>query len=550
MIELRPYQREALNRLYQWYTANKGYPCIEAATGAGKTVLIAQFCKENLETHPKMKILVITHVKELIEQDYNKLLEIWPDAPCGIYSASVRRRDTDKSITFCGVQSIRNKTSLFGKVDVIIVDEAHLIGHSETGSYRHIISELSNVNPKLTVVGLTATPFRLGHGMITDKPAIFSPPLIKTISIEDLQKGGFLAYLRSKMTSTAIDVSDVSIDPKKHDYVEKDLQAKIDTPMMNEQVVAETLRIAKDRKHIIFFCCGVDHARHIAEEIRKHGESADYLVGNDDKKARENKVLKFKSGEIRCLTNVNVLSTGFDYPDIDCLVMMRPTMSPGLYIQQAGRGLRPKSNGGDCLVLDFAGNVSLHGPITCVRPPKPKGKNAGKGVPMSKVCPKCDEIVAVQARVCPSCGYEWPRESMPKTFVLHDDDIQGNTNLKFFVCDQWQWMRSKSRNGNDMIVVNFYGPKIQDGYLTDYFLIWKDGPLGNRARTKLISIMRRYGITDMPKNDKETERLLLILTNICAPPKMVEWDWEDSKAGRKYKKVKNYIWREEAHAVV
>lgn len=547
MITLRPYQRDALNNLYQWYATHTGCPCIVAPTGAGKTILIAQFCKENLETHPNMKILVITHVKELIEQDFNKLLEIWPDAPCGIYSASIRRRDTDKPITFCGVQSIRNHTSEFGKIDVIIVDEAHLINHSETGSYRHIIAELTQVNPKLTVIGLTATPYRLGHGMITEKPALFSEPLINTIGIEDLQKEGHLAYLRSKMTRTEFDVSDVGIDPKKKDYIEKDLQAKIDTPMLNAQAVEEMIRLTKDRKHIIIFCTGVDHARHVAEELRNHGETADFLVGSDEKKAREDKIARFKNGEIRFLTNVNVLSTGFDFTDIDGLVMMRPTMSPGLYIQQAGRGLRPKSFGGDCLVLDFAGNVQMHGPITCVNPPRPKGKREGKGVPPSKICPKCDEIVAIQAKVCPCCGYEWPKDTIPKRFVLHDDDIQGTTNKKFFVCDQWQWLRSKSRNGNDMIVVNFYGKKIQDGCMSDYFLIWKDGWVGNQARTKLLSIIRRYGLTETPDTDKGIQHLLLVLTTLCAPPYMVEWDWDTDK---KHKRIKNYIWKEDARAAI
>ena len=546
MIQLRPYQREALNQLYQWYTQHTGYPCIVAPTGAGKTVLIAQFCKENLETHPNLKILVITHVKELIEQDYNKLLEIWPEASCGIYSATIKRRETDKPITFCAVQSIVKHISEFGKVNIIIVDEAHLISHKETGSYRTIISELQNTNPKLTVVGLTATPYRLGHGLITEGSAIFSPPLIETVGIEDLQRMGHLAYLRSKMTQTAMDISGVKIDDKTNDFVEKDLQAKIDTPLANSQVVEEMIRLTADRRHILVFCCGIDHARHISDEIRKQGETADYLIGNDNKKIREERIRQFKNGEIRFLTNVNVLSTGFDFPDIDGLVMLRPTMSPGLYIQQAGRGLRPKSFGGNCLVLDFAGNVQRHGPITHVTPPSPKGKNVGKGVAASKVCPSCDEIVAIQARVCSYCGYEWPKESIPKTFILHDDDIQGNLTGKYFRCTQWQWLRSKSKKGNDMVVVNFYGKRIRDGYLSEFFMLWRTDRLGGQARTKFTSIMKKFGLTEMPKTDQELTRILEILSTLCTPPFMVEWDWDEKK---EHKRVKNYIWKGDENAV-
>ena len=545
-MELRPYQRQALDTLYQWYFQHQGNPCIEAPTGAGKTILIAQFCKENLERFPSLKILVVTHVKELIEQDFNKLLEVWPDAPCGIYSASINRRETDKSITFCGVQSIRNRTSEFGKVDVLLVDEAHLINHTDTGSYRKIIKELSAVNPKLSVIGLTATPFRLGHGMITDgADAIFSQPLIQTISIEDLQREGYLAYLRSKVTRTKMDVEDVGYDPKKHDYIEKELQAKIDTPLLNSQVIDETLRLAEGRKHILFFCCGVDHARHVAEAIREKGETADYLVGSDDKAVREEKLRKFKLGEIRCMTNVNVLSTGFDFPDIDCLVMMRPTMSPGLYLQQAGRGLRPKSFGGDCLVLDFAGNVAMHGPITHVNPPKAKGARAGKGVPMSKLCPKCDEIVAIQAKICPCCGYEWPKDTKPKTFMLHDDDIQGVDTKRYFIVDTWQWRKTTSKKGNEMIEVSLYGKKIQDGCITDYFLVWQPGAWGAKQRTRLLFLMLHYGLLENPKTDEEWQHLLTVLTNVCQPPHMVEFEMDG-----KYKRVKNYIWKESENAKV
>ena len=543
MIQLRPYQRETLDSLYRWYATNEGNPCVVACTGAGKTVLIAQFCKENLETHPNMKILVITHVKELIEQDYNKLLDVWPDAPCGIYSAGIRRRDTEQNIIFCGVQSIRDKTSEFGNVNVIIVDEAHLISHKDTGSYRKIIKEFNRINPKLSVIGFTATPFRLGHGMITDEPAIFSKPLIQSIGIEDLQKQGYLAYLRSKMTDARMDVEGVEI--RNHEYVENQLQAKIDEPLMNSQVVEETLKLARDRRHILFFCCGVDHARHICEEIRNQGETADYLVGNDDLKARDEKIARFKAGETRCLTNVNVLSIGFDYPDIDCIVMMRPTMSPGLYIQQAGRGLRPKSDGGDCLVLDFAGNVAMHGPITHVRPPRPKGERQGQGVAPSKVCPICNEIVAIQSMECPCCGYKWPIKEKARTFMLHDDDIQGGDVRRYFQCEQWMWMTSTSKKGNPMVIVDLYGKSIRDGKITDHFMIWDPGYIGNRARTRLLSIMRHFGLVDTPKDNEELNRLLLILTNVCTPPFMVRYEQNG-----KYRNVVDYIWKEEARGEI
>ena len=537
MISLRPYQREALDNLYRWYGEHQGNPCIEAPTGAGKSVLIAQFCKENLEWFPNIKILVVTHVKELIEQNYRKLLEVWPQAPAGINSASIGKRETKTPITFCGIQSIKNKISEFDKVDIIIVDEAHLIGHNQTGTYRKVIEAFKERNPKLTVIGFTATPYRLGHGMITTPPAIFNEPIIKTASIKELQDEGYLAKLRSKMTSFKLKADGVGI--RQGDYIEKELAEKLDTPMQNEEVVKEVLKIAEGRKHILFFCCGVYHAIHVCETIQNLGETAEFLVGSDSKDRREEKIEKFKKGEVRCMTNVNVLSTGFDFPDIDCMVFMRPTISPGLYCQQAGRGLRLKSNGGDCLVLDFAGNVAKHGPITNVHPPK-QGRKHGESVAPCKVCPKCDEIVHISTAVCPSCGYEWPikdKEKEDKSYVLHNDDIQGEDNSNIIICDTWSWGKTKSRNGNDMIRVDIYDKNPRKGYISDYFLLWNEGYAGLKAQARFMSIISKFGESGIPVTDNDMVRLLHKLNTICSPPSIIRYEMDG-----KYKRITSYQW--------
>jgi DNA repair protein RadD len=196
MIELRPYQRRTIDELYGWFNAgNAGNPCVVLPTGGGKSHIVAALCKDALQNWPETRILMLTHVKELIEQNAEKMLQHWPDAPLGIYSASLNKRQIEP-ITFAGIQSVRRKAGLLGHIDLVLVDECHLINHKEQGGYRTLLAQLKLINPELRVIGLTATPYRLGHGMITDEPALFSD-LIEPVTLEQLIAQGHLSILRS-----------------------------------------------------------------------------------------------------------------------------------------------------------------------------------------------------------------------------------------------------------------------------------------------------------------------------------------------------------------
>ena len=530
MIELRPYQRQALDSLYSWFDFNSGNPCIEAPTGAGKSYIIAQFCKENLERNPGMRIVMATHVRELVEQDHKALLNVWPDAPCGVFSAGLGRRDMGFPITVCGIQSVYRKYADFGKVDVLIVDEAHLIPAEGTGMYLSFIEGLKETNPNLTVIGLTATPYRLKHGMITDKPAIFDAPLIKTISIAELQRQGSLAMLRSKATDMRLDPTGVRMQGG--DFVESELQRRFDDEGTSKAVVEETLERAEGRRHIIFFCCGIEHAEHVRDMIRAFGESAETVSSRTPVKDRDSIIEAFKRGDVRCLTNTSILTTGFDFPDIDCIVMMRPTMSPGLYMQIAGRGLRPKSDGGDCLVLDFAGNIQRHGPITDVRPPGRKRR--GRGVAPSKVCPECDEIVAVQTMRCPSCGYEWPRRDRREDFHLHDDDIQGKLNPTMKV-GFWRWTIYHSRKRDEQMIKVVYRRSMVDTFeVSEYYPVWRNDGYGALRLNMFMSMARRAGVDPM---DYDCIEDCLLALNGARRPESIDY-----KINGRYANVARINW--------
>jgi DNA repair protein RadD len=312
--------------------------------------------------------------------------------------------------------------------------------------------------------------------------------LLTPVSIEELIYKGFLAPLRSKHTTEKLDVSGVK--KRGGEFIESELQAAVDTDPKNRAVVDEVMRMAEGRKAWLFFCAGVEHANHVAMVLQEKGIAAACVTGKTPKKEREKILADFKAGRLRALTNANVLTTGFDYPDIDLIAMLRPTMSPSLYVQMAGRGMRPKSHTDHCMVLDFAGVVATHGPITAVQPPKTGKKSDEPGEAPVKACPECFELVHPSAKECPSCGYQFPLAQ--KKLQLHHDDIMGLEGSKMQVTD-WRWRKHLSRtSGKEMLAVSYYGG-LSDPAIVEYFPVTHEGYAGQKARQSLFSIAINSG---------------------------------------------------------
>lgn len=524
---LRPYQRRTINDLYAWFEKNsKGNPCLVLPTGAGKSHIVAALCKEAVQEWPETRILMLTHVKELIEQNAEKLRQHWPNAPMGIYSAGLGRRQLGEPITFAGIQSVRNKAEQIGHIDLCIIDECHLVSHKDEGGYRTLLARLKEINPALRIIGLTATPYRLGHGLITDQPAIFDE-LIEPVSIEELIYLGHLSRLTSKTTEAEYDLS--GVHKRGGEYIESELADAVNTEEQNVSVVDEVISRAGDRKAWLFFCTGIAHARAVAVKLMERGIVADCVTGDTPKAEREQILADFKAGKIRALTNANVLTTGFDYPDIDLIAMLRPTMSPSLYVQMAGRGMRVKSHTDHCLVLDFAGVVKMHGPITAVQPPI-KG---GNGPAPTKDCPNCHEIINLGVMVCPSCGFEFKpseEEQEKKPLVLHNDDIMG---IEPSVMDvtSWLWKRHVSKaSGKEMLKVTYYGA-LSDPPVNEYLAVTHDGYAGQKALATLHDIViKSYALLD---NIDDLEDAAAALTS-GTPPATIRY----SKDGKFYRVIR------------
>lgn len=487
LMLLRDYQSRSIDQLYDWMRHNAGNPCLVLPTGAGKSHVVAALCKDALTQWPETRVLMLTHVGELITQNSEKMRQHWPGAPMGICSASLGRKRLGEPITFAGIQTVRTKADRIGHIDLVIIDECHLVSHKDEGGYRKLLADLLVINPSLRVIGLTATPWRLGHGLITDKPAIFDG-LIEPVTIEELLFKGHLAPLRSKVTKLRYDLSEVGI--VHGDFREAELAAAVDTDPQNAAVVDEVIAQAGARKAWLVFCSGVDHAQRIAAELEKKGVRSACITGTTPKGERKRILADFKSGAIKAVTNANVLTTGFDYPDIDLIAMLRPTKSPVLYVQMAGRGLRPKSHTDHCLVLDFAGVVETHGPITRVEPPKKKGT----GEAPTRVCPECGEICHASVRQCPACGFWFEAGDIKADLTLRTNlDIMGGDHADdalSMTVKTWTWREHVSRtSGKEMLAVTYYGTALTDESVTEYLTVKHDGYAGEKAWRTVDRIM-------------------------------------------------------------
>lgn len=404
-MQLRDYQRFAVDSLYQYFQEKSGNPVIAMPTGTGKSLVIAGFIHELFQKWPTQRVMMLTHVKELIEQNADKLTTVWPFAPVGIFSAGLKSKEAGYPITFAGIQSCAKHAVLFGHIDLILIDECHLVSPNENTSYQKFIADLKVLNPNLKVVGLSATAYRLGLGMITEG-GIFTDICCDMTTMEGFNwfvDTGYLSPLIPMPTQTEIDLT--GVHKRGGEFIEKSLQAAVDKDSITEAALRETMEAAHDRERILVFATGVDHTEHITDMLNTMGEDAVCVHSKMTPAQREANLAAHSTGLARWMVNNNVLTTGYDDPAIDCIVMLRPTASAGLWVQMLGRGTRPLYNDGfdlsteqgrleaiatstkrNCLVLDFAGNTMRLGPINDPQIPKKRGK--GGGEPPVKFCEK------------------------------------------------------------------------------------------------------------------------------------------------------------------
>ena len=329
-IVLRPYQAEAIDAVYQHLRDRDDNPVVVIPTAGGKTPVMATICRDAIEKW-NGRVLILAHVKELLQQTADTLRCVAPDLEIGVYSAGLKSRDTRDPIIVAGIQSVYQRACELDAFDLAIVDEAHMIPPDGEGMYRQFLADAKTVNPHIRVVGLTATPYRLKGGLIC-KPDHFLNHVCYEIGVKELIVQGYLCPLKSKAGKSKANLSNLHV--RGGEFIASEVEEAMDNHTLVQSACEEIVELTADRNSVLIFASGVSHGRHIARAVgRLSGQECGFICGDTPGLERELLLRRFKAGELKYLANVNVLTTGFDAPIIDCVVMLRPTNSPGLYYQ-------------------------------------------------------------------------------------------------------------------------------------------------------------------------------------------------------------------------
>ena len=423
-MQLRPYQQAAVDAVYEHLRSKETNPCVVLPTGTGKSLVLAQIAKDAVEKW-NGRVLILAHVKELLEQNADKIRKLCPELKIGIYSAGLKSRDTTEQVIVAGIQSMYNKACELDAFDLVVVDEAHAISSEGDGMYRTFLADMKVINPHVRMIGLTATPFRLKGGLIC-KPENILNEICYEAGLKEMIQQGYLSPLISRAGRAEANLANLHI--RGGEFISDEIAAAMDNDALVTSACREIAELTRDRKSVLIFTASVDHCNHVAEKIQLFsGNECAIVTGETPPAERAEIIARFK-GEfipadlfgtpkppLKFLANVNVLTTGFDAPNTDCVVMLRPTNSPGLLIQCAGRGTRlsPETGKSSCLFLDYGGNILRHGPLDMIKVKEP-GSGKGGDAPAKK-CPQCLALIHAGYTACPECGYVFPpKESNDK----------------------------------------------------------------------------------------------------------------------------------------
>ncbi|TOI89638.1 DEAD/DEAH box helicase [Vibrio parahaemolyticus] len=388
MYTLRPYQADSVKAVIHYFRKHSTPAVIVLPTGAGKSLVIAELARL-----AKGRVLVLAHVKELVEQNHAKYEGYGLKG--AIFSAGLGRKETDQQVVFASVQSIvRNLDSFKNQFSLLVIDECHRVPDDKNSSYQKVITHLRELNPGIKVLGLTATPYRLGmgwiyqyhtRGQVRTEESRFFRDCIFELPIRYLLDENFLTPARM-MDAPVLSYDFSQLKPANTGrYKEAEMDMVIDkAKRATPQIVDQIIQYARERKGVMIFAATVRHAQEI-HGLLPEGETA-IVIGDTPTPERDAIIQAFKNREIKYLVNVSVLTTGFDAPHVDLIAILRPTESVSLYQQIVGRGLRLSEGKNECLVLDYAGNsYDLYQPE--VGDPKPDSTS---------------EIITIP---CPACGF-------------------------------------------------------------------------------------------------------------------------------------------------
>lgn len=416
MYQLRTYQKDAVNATISHFQKSNDPAVVVLPTGAGKSLVIAELAKI-----ANRRVLILAHVKELVEQNAEKFNSYGLNS--GIYSAGLLKKESDKKIIFGSIQSVANAGADFfnDAFSLLIIDECHRVSIEGDTQYLHVIAKLKEVNPELCILGLTATPYRLGLGWIyeyhcekkllrTKGENRFFKNCIYELSLGYMIKNQYLTPpIKIDSPVACYDFSQLELQGNR--YSNQDIEAILkDQSRITPTIIKNIVDISLDRQGVMIFTSSVAHAFEIMKSLPM---GSAIVTGETSHHDRDEIIQDFKLKRIKFLVNVSVLTTGFDAPHVDVIAILRPTESVSLYQQIVGRGLRLSPGKTDCLVLDYTGQGH-----DIFSPEIDDHKPTSDSVVVDVACPQCGlinqfwgvvedgEIIEHFGRMCQGAFYD------------------------------------------------------------------------------------------------------------------------------------------------
>ena len=466
-FKLRPYQERCVDLTLAALENNEeAAPIVAAATGSGKSVIVSALADELLQRNRQAgRVLVATHRAELVAQNHNKLPKHLKGS---IYSASIGKKDVTGDVIFANIQSIQRQWHKLPKLQALMIDEAQVAAKG----YAEFLANLKRVSPEIRTIGLTATPYNGAGVWLHMLPAnrIFSG-ISAEVGIGELLAQGYLCPLTPYRADTQLRTDAVKVDARTGDFAQGQLQAAVDVPELVLDCANEIRQIFLGRNSVLVFCSGVEHSRHVALAL---GPDAEVVLGDTPQAERDRLIAKFRAGRLKYLVACEVLLVGFDAPICDGIACLRPSLSPLVWVQLLGRGMRPHPGKVDCLVADFCGNADHFGPVDEIEGRPPQNKN---GDAPTRVCDGCFNIILASLRRCPHCGMEFEFEEHhrnldPETGLLISGVVKNEDGTRTFPVDRVEYHTEVTRAGDPALVASYFSPGRVTPVAKDFYNLW------------------------------------------------------------------------------
>ena len=465
-VSLRDYQKMAIDSARTTIESGSNRPLIISPTASGKSIIIAGIVEAAFKKDSKIRILVLCFQGEILAQNEKAVLSLCPEISTGIYCASLKRKETDRNIIFASRDSLARDPLACGFFNFVIVDEAHSVPNHANCSFGKIFEALGHP----IIIGFTGTPWRLDNGRIWGTRGFFDK-VAYNISMGLLIERGYLAPYKFPEQTNEIIKTDIVAKSATGDFNIEQLTALCSTDEILNQCLQTWLRLKKvdNRKVSIFFCCSLEHAAKVTGKLKSLQIETAYLDGTTKKKDRRQILKDCRAGKYEAIVNVGVLTTGVDIPVIDCVVMLRATLSASLYVQSIGRGLRLHERKKDCLIVDMTDNSARFGSIESPLQPKP--------LPPAR-CPNCKQIKLSGLEKCPGCGIDFKKGKAQtkdcqqcltpnptsaakcsycnEIFITHNSDFHRPGQSKgWFQVESYSWRYGQTKTGENCVIVDY-----------------------------------------------------------------------------------------------